>query len=87
MDFRKFENGKLDMHLSEFNIRDCVKEWAEAFRTLSYRKHITFRFNAEEGDYNVIADAEMMERITYNLLSNAFKFTPENGSINTTESP
>ena len=82
MDFRKFENGKLDMHLSEFNIRDCVKEWAEAFRTLSYRKHITFRFNAEEGDYNVIADAEMMERITYNLLSNAFKFTPENGSIN-----
>ena len=82
MDFRKFENGKLDMHLSEFNIRDCVKEWAEAFRTLAYRKHITFRFNAEEGDYNVIADAEMMERITYNLLSNAFKFTPGNGSIN-----
>ena len=82
MDFRKFENGKLEMHLSEFNIRDCMKEWAEAFRTLAYRKHITFRFNAEDGDYNIIADAEMMERITYNLLSNAFKFTPENGCIN-----
>ena len=82
MDFRKFENGKLEMHLSEFNIRDCMKEWAEAFRTLAYRKHITFRFNAEDADYNIIADAEMMERITYNLLSNAFKFTPENGCIN-----
>lgn len=82
MDFRKFENGKLEMHLSEFNIRDCMKEWAEAFRTLAYRKHITFRFNAGDGDYNIIADAEMMERITYNLLSNAFKFTPENGCIN-----
>ena len=81
MDFRKFENGKLEIHLSEFNIMDCMKEWAEAFRTLAYRKHITFKFNADEGDYNVIADAEMMERITYNLLSNAFKFTPENGSI------
>lgn len=81
MDFRKFENGKLEMHLSEFNIMDCMKEWAEAFRTLAFRKHITFRFNAAEGDYNVIADAEMMERITYNLLSNAFKFTPENGCI------
>ena len=81
MDFRKFENGKLEMHLSEFNIVDYMKEWAEAFRTLSYRKHITFRFKAEEGDYNIIADAEMMERITYNLLSNAFKFTPENGCI------
>lgn len=81
MDFRKFENGKLEKHLSEFNIRDCMKEWAEAFRTLAYRKHIQFRFLADEGDYNVVADAEMMERITYNLLSNAFKFTPENGNI------
>lgn len=81
MDFRKFENGKLEKHLSEFNIMDCMKEWAEAFRTLAYRKHIQYRFTAEKGDYNVVADAEMMERITYNLLSNAFKFTPENGSI------
>ena len=81
MDFRKFENGKLEMHLSEFNIKDCMKEWAEAFRTLAYRKHITFKFTADDADYNVIADSEMMERITYNLLSNAFKFTPENGNI------
>ena len=81
MDFRKFENGKLEMHLSEFNIKDCMKEWAEAFRTLAFRKHITFKITADDGDYNVVADAEMMERITYNLLSNAFKFTPENGCI------
>ena len=81
MDFRKFENGKLEMHLSEFNIMSCMKEWAEAFRTLAYRKHIQYRITAEEGDYNAVADAEMMERITYNLLSNAFKFTPENGCI------
>lgn len=81
MDFRKFENGKLEMHLSEFNIKDCMKEWAEAFRTLAFRKHITFKFTPDDGDYNVVADAEMMERITYNLLSNAFKFTPENGYI------
>ena len=81
MDFRKFENGKLEMHLSEFNIKNCMKEWAEAFRTLAFRKHITFKITADDGDYNVVADAEMMERITYNLLSNAFKFTPENGNI------
>ena len=81
MDFRKFENGKLEMHLSEFNIKDCMKEWAEAFRTLAFRKHITFKITADDGDYNVVADAKMMERITYNLLSNAFKFTPENGNI------
>lgn len=81
MDFRKFENGKLEKHLSEFNIRDHMMEWTEAFRTLAYRKHISLGFNAEEEDYTVTADKEMMERMTYNLLSNAFKFTPPNGRI------
>lgn len=81
MDFRKFENGRLEKRLSEFNIRDHMMEWAEAFRTLAYRKHISLGFNAEEEDYTVTADKEMMERMTYNLLSNAFKFTPPNGRI------
>ena len=83
LDFRKFENGKLDMTLSRFDIWEQIKDWTEAFRTLSYRKHIHFTVLADpsEEGYVMIADAEKMERITYNLLSNAFKFTPENGSI------
>ena len=83
LDFRKFENGKLDLTLSKFNIAETIKEWTEAFRTLSYRKHIHFivSVETEKEDCVMIADAEKMERITYNLLSNAFKFTPENGKI------
>ncbi len=83
LDFRKFENGKLSLHLSEFNIDKEMKEWTEAFRTLSYRKHIHFEVTTDNSpkDYQMIADAEKLERITYNLLSNAFKFTPENGHI------
>lgn len=83
LDFRKFESGKLDMTLSRFDIWEQIKDWTEAFRTLSYRKHIHFTVLADpsEEGYVMIADAEKMERITYNLLSNAFKFTPENGSI------
>lgn len=81
MDFRKFESEKLEMHLSEFSLKECMKEWTEAFKTLAFRKHIQFKFNATDDDFNVTADAEMLERITYNLLSNAFKFTPEYGSI------
>lgn len=83
LDFRKFENGKLDMTLSRFDIWEQIKDWTEAFRTLSYRKHIHFTVLADpsEEGYVMIADAEKMERITYNLLSNAFKFTPENGLI------
>ena len=83
MDFRRFESGKLKLHLSEFNVSESIHEWTEAFRTLSYRKHIRFEVIADPtgSDYTMIADAEKMERITYNLLSNAFKFTPENGKV------
>lgn len=83
LDFRKFENGKLGLHLSEFDIRKEMEEWTEAFRTLSFRKHIHFEVVADDAPqgYVMIADVEKLERITYNLLSNAFKFTPENGKI------
>lgn len=85
LDFRKFENGKLELHLSSFNLAKSLKEWTEAFRTLSHRKHIRFKVDVEEEEleelYAMVADPEMMERITYNLLSNAFKFTADNGEI------
>lgn len=82
LDFRKFEDGKLQLRLSRFDLRTSLLEWTDAFRTLSFRKHIHFRIMADEqADYTVTADAEKLERILYNLLSNAFKFTPENGSI------
>lgn len=82
LDFRKFEDGKLQLRLSRFDLRTSLLEWTDAFRTLSFRKHIHFRIAADEqADYTVTADAEKLERILYNLLSNAFKFTPENGSI------
>ena len=83
LDFRKFESGKLKMYLSEFDIAKEINEWIEAFRTLAYKKHVHFNVSvvpSAEG-YTMIADAEKLERITYNLLSNAFKFTPENGKV------
>lgn len=82
LDFRKFEDGKLLMQLTRFDLAEGIQEWTEAFRTLSFRKHIHFTVSSEEGkDYTIVADIEKLERITYNLLSNAFKFTPENGVV------
>lgn len=83
LDFQKYEHGKLALRLSEFNALECIKDWTEAFHTLAFRKHIQFEVKAE-GDvaqYVMVADAEKIERITYNLLSNAFKFTLERGEI------
>ncbi len=83
LDFQKYECGKLNLHLSEFNVFEGVKEWTKAFHVLAARKHIHFKVVAEGNvaDYGMVADAEKMERIIYNLLSNAFKFTPEKGEI------
>ena len=83
LDFQKYEHGKLHLRLSEFNILTGVREWTEAFHVLASRKHIHFTVSAEgdESNYMMVADVEKMERIIYNLLSNAFKFTPEKGEI------
>ena len=81
LDFRKYEEGKLELRLSRFDICARVKDWAEAFRALSYQKHIRFTIDVPVDECEVTADAEKVERIAYNLLSNAFKFTPEGGHI------
>lgn len=82
LDFRKYESGKLAMDVSRFDVAAAVRGWAEVFKPLSYRKHVRFSVDAAGSDALYIsADAEKLERIVYNLLSNAFKFTPQNGSI------
>ncbi len=82
LDFRKYENGKLTVKLSSFNLAEAVRGWAETFIPLSYRKHVRFSIDiGKETDIMVSSDAEKLERIVYNLLSNAFKFTPETGDI------
>ena len=56
--------------------------WNESFQEIARKKHIRFSFDSmPDADYRTLADVEKLERIYFNLLSNAFKFTPENGKI------
>lgn len=86
LDFRKYENGKMDLVRTNLDLRAQLQEWSHSFRSLAVKKHIHFILNADEGetDYRMALDAEKVERIYFNLLSNAFKFTPENGTISVT---
>lgn len=82
LDFRKVENGRMEMHLTPFNLLEALEEWNASFRVALLKKHIAFRFDAAPGEeYSLSADAEKMERIYFNLFSNAVKYTPENGHI------
>lgn len=83
MDFRKYESGKLDLNLSEFDPACAVKDWIDSFTDIAWKKHIRLSVDIEPScqGVKIAADLEKLERIIYNLLSNAFKFTPEHGTI------
>ena len=82
LDFRKYENGKSDLHLTETDFPALLKEWGEAFADVAQRRDIKLTFDMETASRNTMAvDAEKMERVFFNLMSNAFKHTPDNGRI------
>ena len=86
LDFRKYENDKLELVRANMNLRVQLQEWSHSFQTLALKKHIHFvlEVNDDRADYLMAVDAEKMERVYFNLLSNAFTFTPENGTITVT---
>ena len=82
LDFRKYENGKLDVKLAEVDFSVLLNDWADSFRELARQKDIRFNVRIEEGnDCHLAIDEEKMERVFFNLVSNAFKHTPSNGKI------
>jgi signal transduction histidine kinase/DNA-binding response OmpR family regulator len=81
LDFRKLESGKLDLDLKPVDLRQACQTSFGYFKGLAYKKHIKLDFSADEGDYRTMADLPKLERVFFNLMGNAFKFTPENGRI------
>ena len=82
MDFRKIEHGKMKLRVTENNISDFVKEIAETFKNLAQKKSISFNLSIQERDMKVWFDVQMIDKVLFNLLSNAYKFTNEHGFIN-----
>lgn len=82
LDFRKVENGRMELHLEPFDLLSNFRSWNDSFRMALLKKHISFSFEAmPDVDFRIMADCEKIERIYFNLLSNAVKYTPENGKI------
>lgn len=80
LDFRKYENGKLDLRLSEIDFARAVRDWTESFFAVARRRDIKLSIDGPSA-LPVAIDSEKIERVFFNLLSNAFKYTPDNGSI------
>ena len=84
LDFRKYEDGKLNLNLECLDFSREVEAWAGSFRDLAQQRHIHFEVKSPDdkcGNMHVMLDREKMERIFFNLLSNALKFTGAEGRV------
>jgi len=79
--FRKLERDHEEMNIEETDLIPFLKDISESFRDEIRLHNIDFNLKYEITPFSVFMDRDKMEKVFYNLLSNAFKFTPEGGSI------
>ncbi|WP_430811308.1 MULTISPECIES: hybrid sensor histidine kinase/response regulator transcription factor [unclassified Carboxylicivirga] len=81
MDFRKVTQGNMHLSIKQRNINGFVRRIAESFQGIADQKQIHFECKIDSRPLMVWFDSEKLETIIFNLLSNAFKYTPTNGKV------
>lgn len=81
LDFRKLEEQEVALHANQADIIAFLEDVTENFADLSDQKHIGFSFSSAVEKLDMLFDGEKLEKILFNLLSNAFKFTPAYGKV------
>lgn len=81
MDLRKIENGNRELELSSFHFNDFIQEIYYSFQAVARQRGITLELSLPEEVILVTFDKDKLEKVFFNLLTNALKFTPEGGTI------
>lgn len=82
LDFRRVENGKMKLKISENNISKYIKSICENhFSPLIEKKNISFSYQSVPDDIIALFDIDKVDKIVFNILSNALKYTNEGGRI------
>ncbi len=81
LDISKLEGDTLSLQVSNQNIVKCIEDTASAFHEFAIQNEITFKFISKQEVLKGWIDEDKIEKIIYNLLSNAFKFTLKRGII------
>ncbi len=84
LDFRKIQNGKMRLHVSRMDLNEVLESFQKEFRVLSEENRITYSFQLPDEPVMVWADKDKLGIVIRNIISNAFKFTPEGGLITVT---
>ncbi|MBQ3874532.1 MAG: response regulator, partial [Bacteroidaceae bacterium] len=81
LDFRKIQNGKMRLHVCEFDLNDFVGSFENEFGVIGEEGNIMFDFKLSDSPIKVWADKERMQIVVRNILTNAFKYTPPGGEV------
>lgn len=81
LEFRKIQNNVLTLNLEKTDIVRFAREIYRAFSEMALRKHLSYHFVTETDSLEIYIDRGKVDKIVFNLLSNAFKFTPSGGTI------
>lgn len=81
LDLSKVETGKMELELSEFNLKDLIEGSLVMFKEKAMKHNIKVKAEVEKGISTIIADERKIKQVMFNLLSNAMKFTPDGGSV------
>ncbi|RBN50460.1 substrate-binding domain-containing protein [Flavobacterium psychrolimnae] len=81
LDFRKIEEQKFTLRASNTKIYDFTNEVMTNFKGEASRRNINFQLICKNKSMELFIDRGLMDKVYFNLLSNAFKFTPDNGKI------
>ncbi len=85
LDFRKIENGKMQLNITNADIASFINDICyNHFLPIFNKKQIKFSFHSTHKEIKAYFDIDKIDKVLFNLLSNAFKYTPENGEISIT---
>lgn len=84
MDFRKAETGYLQLQVMNWDVLSVLRVVVSSYYEIALSKNIEVLLNCTQEKLDLYVDKEQLEKVFYNLLSNAFKFTPQNGQIDVT---
>jgi signal transduction histidine kinase/DNA-binding response OmpR family regulator len=81
LDFRKVEDKKFTLKLSKNNLWKFSVNMFKEFKREAKKRKINYTIETDNEELEVYFDANLMDKVYYNLLSNCFKFTPDGGKI------
>ncbi len=82
LEFRKVQANKLSLSLEKTDIISFLRNIYDNFNDIAEQKNMQVNFSAFTDSYPMYIDKEKVDKIAYNLLSNAFKYTPKDGKVN-----